>query len=84
MKTHRPPPPPIAPPPSSTGISRLSPAPEAEEPTLTVEPGNFCVTDVSTPDSFAVEVCQNWEGVRRVKVKGEEGGGEKGYLILRC
>ena len=41
-------------PPSSTGISRLSPAPEADEPTLTVLPGNLVVTFVSTPDSFAI------------------------------
>lgn len=40
-------------PPSSKGISRLSPAPEAAEPTLTVDPGNLLVTFVSTPDSFA-------------------------------
>ena len=40
-------------PPSSTGISRLSPAPEAAEPTLMVLPGNFSVTLVSTPESVA-------------------------------
>ena len=40
-------------PPSSTGISRLSPAPDAAEPTLMVLPGNFSVTLVSTPDSVA-------------------------------
>lgn len=40
-------------PPSSTGISRLSPAPDAAEPTLMVLPGNFVVTDSSTPDSIA-------------------------------
>ena len=40
-------------PPSSTGISRLSPAPEAAEPTLIVLPGNLFVTLVSTPDSVA-------------------------------
>jgi len=54
--THRPLPSPvlfIRSPPSSTGISRLSPAPEAAEPTFTVLPGNFEVTDSSTPDSLA-------------------------------
>ena len=40
-------------PPSSTGISRLSPAPEAAEPTLIVLPGNLFVTSVFTPDSVA-------------------------------
>lgn len=40
-------------PPSSTGISRLSPAPDAAEPTLMVLPGNLLVTLVSTPDSVA-------------------------------
>ena len=40
-------------PPSSTGISRLSPAPDAAEPTFMVLPGNFSVTLVSTPDSVA-------------------------------
>lgn len=32
-------------PPSSAGISRLPPAPDAAEPTLTVLPGNLAVTD---------------------------------------
>ena len=41
-------------PPSSTGISRLSPAPDAAEPTLTSAPGNLLLTDWSTPDSVAV------------------------------
>ena len=40
-------------PPSSTGISRLSPAPEAAEPVVRVLPGNLLVTDSSTPDSVA-------------------------------
>lgn len=40
-------------PPSSTGISRLSPAPDAAEPTVMVLPGNLSVTLVSTPDSVA-------------------------------
>lgn len=40
-------------PPSSTGISRLSPAPEAAEPTVMVLPGNLLVTLVSMPDSVA-------------------------------
>ena len=31
----------------------MSPCPEADEPILTVEPGNFSVTLLSTPDSFA-------------------------------
>ncbi len=43
-------------PPSSTGISRLSPAPEAAEPTLMVLPGKRSVTLVSTPESVAGEV----------------------------
>lgn len=40
-------------PPSDSGISRLSPAPEAAEPYVTSEPGNLFVTDSSTPDSAA-------------------------------
>jgi hypothetical protein len=32
--------------------SLLSPAPEAADPTVTVEPGNLFVTDSSTPESF--------------------------------
>ena len=60
-KTHCPDPPfspglEIKSPPSSTGISRLSPAPEAAEPTFIVLPGNFSVTEVSTPDSVAARV----------------------------
>lgn len=42
-------------PPSSTGISRLSPAPEAAEPTTTALPGNLEVAPASTPDSRAGE-----------------------------
>lgn len=38
-------------PPSSKGISRLSPAPDAAEPTVTVEPGNLVVTASLTPES---------------------------------
>lgn len=44
----------VMPPPSSTGISRLSPAPDAAEPIWTVLPGNLVVTLASTPDSVAV------------------------------
>ena len=40
-------------PPSSTGISRLPPAPEAAEPEMAVLPGNFEVTDSSIPESVA-------------------------------
>ena len=40
-------------PPSSTGISRLSPAPEAADPVVIVLPGNLLVTDSSIPDSVA-------------------------------
>ena len=61
-RAHRPDPPfspglEIMSPPSSTGISRLSPAPEAEEPTFTPPPGYFVVALVSTPDSLAVRTC---------------------------
>lgn len=42
-------------PPSSIGISLLSPAPLAALPYVAVEPGNLLVTDVSMPDSVAVE-----------------------------
>ena len=41
------------PPPSSTGISRLSPAPETLLPYSAVLPGNLLVTDWSMPDSTA-------------------------------
>jgi hypothetical protein len=41
-------------PPSSIGISRLSPAPEAAEPTFTLPPGNLSAALVSMPDSVAV------------------------------
>ena len=40
-------------PPSSTGISRLSPAPEAADPEMAVDPGNLLVTDSSIPESVA-------------------------------
>lgn len=42
----------FSPPPSLSGISLLSPWPEAAEPYTTSEPGNFCSTDWSTPDSY--------------------------------
>lgn len=45
-------------PPSSTGISRLSPAPDAAEPTVTSLPGNFLTADSSIPDSTATLSCQ--------------------------
>lgn len=51
-------------PPSSTGISRLSPAPEAAEPTVMVLPGNLFVTLVSTPDSVARRYQLN-DGIER-------------------
>lgn len=38
-------------PPSSRGISRLSPAPDAAEPTVTVEPGNLVVAASLMPES---------------------------------
>ena len=41
-------------PPSSTGISRLSPAPDAAEPTVTVEPGNLFVAASLMPESEAM------------------------------
>jgi len=41
-------------PPSSKGISRLSPAPDAAEPTVTVEPGNLVVAASLMPESWAV------------------------------
>lgn len=40
---------------SSTGISRLSPWPEAWEPVLTTEPGNLAVTPSLTPDSVSIQ-----------------------------
>lgn len=42
-------------PPSSIGMSLLLPAPETWEPYSAVEPGNFWVTEESTPDSMAEE-----------------------------
>lgn len=61
-------------PPSSTGISRLSPAPEAAEPTVMVLPGNLFVTLVSTPDSVARR-CQLSDGIAKSR---------SFYLSLRC
>lgn len=46
----------LTPPPSEAGISRLSPAPDAAEPTVTELPRNLFVAAVSTPDSFASEI----------------------------
>ena len=46
----------LMPPPSSSGISRLSPAPDAAEPYVTVAPGNLFSTSSLTPDSSTATI----------------------------
>jgi len=46
----------LMPPPSSSGISRLSPAPDAAEPYVTVAPGNLFSTSSLTPDSSTITI----------------------------